>query len=97
MECIPASKAAFYSSLLFFIDGLVFVWSPILLLFIQSTYSLVYIAFFMCIISMVMLIRLRPQETVKFLLSKGRYKEAIIEAERVGRYNGKSESEIRKV
>lgn len=84
MEVFPASKAAFVSGLLFFIDGLVYIVSPILLLMTNDTRILIYIAIVMNLCSLItIVIYIKPGESVKYLVSKGLYDLAIKEAHRI--------------
>jgi hypothetical protein len=71
MELLPG-RTAIATSIIFFIDGLIFVWSPLLLMYIsKNTTIFLYISFFISITSLIGFNLINVNESIKWLLDKG--------------------------
>ena len=91
MEIIPPTHSAFFSDLVLFLDGLIFIISPILVMIFKNTSVLIYCALILGSLSLVSAILIRQQESVKFCLSRGRYAQAKVEAMKACEINKCSE------
>ena len=71
-----------------------FAISPTILYFAKNAIILTYIPLGMSSIALIGLLYLRPNESIKFLMARGRYMEAANEARRIGSFNKLEESVV---
>ncbi len=73
MECMPPSLAPQVSNYLFFLDGFLYMISPVILLVFKDTKWILIIGMVMNICSLVGLSIIRQQDSVRWCLTKGKY------------------------
>lgn len=64
------------SNFLFFIDGFVYILSPVILLIMRDTKWLLLVGMVMNVTSLIGLCVIQQDESVRWRLTKGRYEEA---------------------
>lgn len=90
MEFLPGRVSTF-SCILLFADGMVLVLSSLILKFIsRNTDILLYIPFYINVISLMIFGIVYVPESVKYLLEKKKYDEAKRNIEYINRINGAS-------
>jgi len=87
MEILPPSVAPSVSNNLFFMDGFIFMLSPIMLLIFKDTRCLLILGSLINVASLIGLCMIRQGEAVKFLMTQGRFEEAIQETEKISAIN----------
>jgi hypothetical protein len=87
MECMPPSLAPQVSNFLFFLDGFVYILSPVILLIMRDTKWLLLVGMVMNVASLIGLCVIQQDESVRWRLTKGRYEEARQETVKVARIN----------
>jgi MFS family permease len=97
MECMPPSLAPQVSNYLFFIDGFVYILSPVILLIMNDTKWLLLVGMVMNVTSLIGLCIIQQDESVRWRLTKGRYEEANQETLKVARINRWAVADLEKV
>jgi hypothetical protein len=87
MEVLPPSVAPSVSNNLFFLDGFIYMLSPLMLLLFKDTRSLLILGSIITVASLIGLLLVKQGEGVKFLMTQRRFEEAIRETERVAAVN----------
>ncbi len=87
MEFFPG-KESLITGLLFFVDEGIFIWSPLMLVYVtKDTQYLVYISCTLLVLVIIGLLLFRFPESVKFLLAKGSFNEAKVELKYIYKMN----------
>jgi MFS family permease len=76
MEVYPPSKSSNITSILFFIDGLIAVLAPVIIMMTGSTQGLLYIGIAMHITCLSIGYFKRPGESIRQLITMGKFEEA---------------------
>ena len=97
MECMPPSLAPRVSNYLFFIDGFVYILSPVILLIMKDTKWLLLVGMVMNVTSLIGLCVIQQDESVRWRLTKRRYEEARKETLKVARINRWAVTDLEKV
>jgi hypothetical protein len=97
MECMPPSLAPQVSNYLFFLDGFVYILSPVILLIMRDTKWLLLVGMVMNVASLIGLCVIQQDESVRWRLTKGRYEEARQETVKVARINKWAAGDLERV
>lgn len=88
VENLGSTRSTKVTSLLFFTDSTILIWSPLFLMTVsKNAMVLVYVALAMCIALGILIITRGLQESIKFLLLQGRYSEAIMQINKTNSVN----------
>ena len=74
MECMPPSLSSQISNYLFFLDGLVYMITPVILMTLKDTKWLLILGAAMNVVALIGLCVIKQDESVRWCLTKEKYK-----------------------